>query len=253
MLSESKARSVRGHISRWSIAILTAIAMFSCGKEPDEPKPPEGLSDVEVTEKSVDCYISNGGTQIYSDYLGPVRLIANSPCKKVFGLSVERMPGVESLWFLEGIESSRSVVFISGNPQLQSLDGLQSLSRTNELEVRDNASLRSLTGLSGLEYVRPSEDPLSLPSQTPGNITLKNNPELCSLDGLENLKEATSIVISNCSSLRSIEAIDGLDRLDGLTILNSPVPRCQIDEFIAGLDSEPEYLDIGNVGSGSCD
>jgi hypothetical protein len=170
----------------------------------------------------------------------------------VKGLSIENVPGVESLWFLDGIVSVKQSLLIKGNPSLKTLNGLDSLQRAEEIRIESNSSLTSLEGLNSLEEIKTADDPLVTPLSTSGLLEIYDSDRLESLSGLENLKAATSVSISNCDNLRSIEALYQLDRLRTLEIINSPVPRCQIDELISRLESEPEFVEIKGVGTGSC-
>ena len=240
-------------VSRVSTVIVLSMAVLACGSEPDEEDPPPGLSDIEVSEKTEDCYVSHGGTTLLGDNIGPVRVIARSPCKASSYISVSHVRGLESLWFLRGIESVDTTLSISGNSELETLEGPEDLRSANQIDLKGNASLRSLEGLKGLERLAPSDDPLAIEPSIPGSIEIRGSPNLRTLDGLENLTEATSVVISNCDSLRSIEALYGIGQLEGLTIIKSPVPRCQIEQLISEMEYEPPYLDIKAVGSGTCE
>jgi hypothetical protein len=252
MYSELVAGRVWYHLLRGSIIAFLGLVVLSCGDEPNEDLPPEGIDEIEVASKTDDCFISNGGTAIQGDHLANIRLIARSPCRKVDGLFVEDVPGVTSLWFLSGITSVKQSLWIERNPSLETLEGLDSLRRAEEIRIVSNPSLVSLNGLESLTELTAADDPLVPPLSPSGVLEIHDNDELRSLSGLENLTKANVVLISHCRNLQSIEALYQLESLQSLKVINSPVPRCQIDELISRLDGEPEFVDIAGVGTGDC-
>ncbi|TVQ09096.1 MAG: PKD domain-containing protein, partial [Balneolaceae bacterium] len=93
-------------------------------------------------------------------------IIMNSGVSNLDGLSslsgnllsifLENLSNLTSISGLSGIDEVSSLVTISGNPQLNSLDGLQNISRiglsntTGVLTILNNAALQNIDGLSGL-------------------------------------------------------------------------------------------------------
>lgn len=235
-------------------AILLCLALLSCGNADQEPPaPPEEFLEIEVTQKTEDCYISYafGGT-VQGNHPAGARIIAASRCMHAAALTIESVPGIRDLHFVRGIRTSDGEINIQGNSELQSLDGFNELQRTDVIEIRFNDSLENLHGLEGLEEVRPPNDPFVSPSLTPGAVRIKDNASLTTLDGLDNLERSTSLIITNNTRLRSMEALYGMKSLDYLTIINSPIPQCQIDEFLSRLESEPMEVELNRVGSGEC-
>lgn len=240
---------------RWlhgSIVALLCVAMLSCGDAGDEPQPPAGYLQIEAAVKDEECYITQVVTSLQQEHIAAARLFAQSPCKYVHSLTVESIPGIRDLSFLEGLSMVEGETWITGNSELRSLEGLDSLTRTDVLHVRFNASLETLQGLESLKEVSPPNDPLVNPSVTPGAIRIEDNASLRSLDGLENLEISTSLYLTNNTSLRSMKALYGMKSVDYVTITNSPIPRCQINEFLSRLDNEPIEVELNAVGSGDC-
>jgi hypothetical protein len=234
-----------------SVIVLICSLALSCGNTGEVPDPPREFLEIEVVPKVKDCFISSGSTNVKGDHPAGARLIARSDCRHTLGITIQEVPGIRDLHFADGIVTSRSTKILR-NPQLRTLGGLDSLKRTSVLEVKNNPSLRTLEGLDSLEIAKPSDDPLTLTSSTPGTITIEGNDALESVRGLNNLTAANSIVIHNNQNLKSIESLYGMSSLGYLSIRNSPVPQCQIDVFLNELEQPPEEVDVVAVGSGDC-
>jgi hypothetical protein len=234
-----------------TVALICATVL-SCGNADDVPDPPQEFLEIEVVPKSENCFISGLSTSVLGNHPAGARLIARSNCMHAGGLRISDVPGIRNLHFLDGVSTSGPTV-VSGNRQLTSLNGMGSLSRVDTLEITDNHSLRTLEGLDALERVKPREGPLDTSPTTPGLISIRYNESLESLAGLGNLKTANSLVIHHNPNLDSIEAIHGMKSLDYLSIVFTPVPRCQIDRFLGELESPPDEVEIRGVASGECE
>jgi hypothetical protein len=238
-------------VLRGSVIALFGVVTLSCGNADPAPLPP-GFVELEPVPKVDDCYISQYWTEVSEGHLPGARLIAHSPCRHTYGLTISDVPGITDVWFVKGLETVQEVTRIDENAELRSLEGLESVTTTDTLEITNNDSLKTLEGLDGLTSIAPPDDPLNTPVQTSGLLRIEFNPNLKSLDGLENLESANAIVISNCENLQSIEALYGLKRLNFLTIRNARVPRCQVDELLSRLENTDVEVDLAGLGSGDC-
>jgi hypothetical protein len=235
-----------------SVIVLICSLALSCGNADESPPPPEQFQQIEPVEKTDDCFVTNVGMDVREENASAARLLAGSPCKYTYALDVQEVRGIRDLSFARGIRYVLGPTSIVGNSELRSFDGLGSLERTGELFIRNNASLEDMKGLEGLEEVKPPDDPLHQESLITGTISILDNDSLKTLDGLENVRVATALEIRNNTSLRSIESLYGIRSLDYLTITNSPVPQCQIDKLLSGLENEPIDVELNAVGRGEC-
>lgn len=131
-------------------------------------------------------------------------------------------PQLASLAGLEGI-SSVQYAFVISDDALVSLDGLQGLAAVELLVVSDNPALTSFDGL-GLTSIHSlsvslnpslrSLDALSDAVFTGGNVSVIGNDALVSLDGLEGVEVADSVIVDDNPALASLR---GLERLTALT------------------------------------
>lgn len=126
-------------------------------------------------------------------------------------LRVWSIPGIVDLQILACLTEVRGDVEISGNPDLETLDGLQRFKTlgpslngdASTVFIHDNPNLRTLEGLSGLEMV-------------PG-VRIYDNPMLESLDGLSRLRTAQMINVQRNDRLSTI-SLPGLESVDVLRI-----------------------------------
>ena len=134
-------------------------------------------------------------------------------------------------------------VLIQGNPLLENLNGLHSLTtigRYSMLMVTDNASLTSLEGLSALDSVGKAynygnygvdiENNPALTSvkmekfrKSTGVFVVRNNPALADLSGVENMVETGGLTIVTNNSLVSVDGLSGLTKTSGIYIGENPV------------------------------
>jgi hypothetical protein len=161
-------------------------------------------------------------------------------------LRVWSIPGLVDLQFLACVTEVRGDVEISGNPDLETLDGLQRFTTLtpslNENEasvvfIHNNPNLRTLEGLSGLEMV-PS-------------VLIYNNPLLESLDGLSRLRTAQRISIQRSDQLSTI-SLPGLESVDVLQIgewgCSAPdVLEAAGNAMLANLDGLSSLQNYGTV------
>ena len=129
-----------------------------------------------------------------------------------YGLTISGFD-ITDLTLLSGITSVHAL-FIIDNPQLVTLDGLQSLQNIDGfdennftyLTIWDNNNLESIAALSNLANLSDFE-----------GIHLKNNLNLISLEGLGDLSQMQDIIIENNNALTNLVGLNqniiGLDDL----------------------------------------
>lgn len=114
--------------------------------------------------------------------------------------------------------STAAAIDINQNPVLESLDGLQNLIytppnrsyQTNEagyIRIVYNPNLKSI---SGLEQIAGTLNPL----------LLANNPVLTEVGSFESATKLSTIVISECNSLQTLDAFPSVNEMAYLSILN---------------------------------
>jgi len=118
---------------------------------------------------------------------------------------------LSSLDALSGIQGQvHGALILAGNDQLLSLEGLRNIAgfgstiAGDSLFIEGNQALRSLAGLSNVV------------GELPGALTIRENPNLLSLQGLEGIKAVSCYAADSClkitqnAALRSLEAITKL-------------------------------------------
>ncbi len=137
---------------------------------------------------------------------------------EIFGtLSIRNTDLVDltALRGLKGIQGGN--LRIQGNGSLVSLEGLEGITKLNELQIISNNALHDVQGLDSLQLV-------IFNVQITGNRTMK------SLHGLESLKRAGRLVLQNNDELNTLSGLDGLEIAGGwptyalgdLTITGNP-------------------------------
>ena len=114
---------------------------------------------------------------------------------------------------LSGLNEIVGHIAILGNQQLKDFTFLQNLSGDmgGGLSLYWNDNLENLEGLSNItSFTR--------------EIWIDNNPNLTSLDGLENTKQAAYIILQSNTSLLNVDGLSGFEKLSdsGISINNNP-------------------------------
>ncbi len=161
--------------------------------------------------------------------LTPLRCLTRGPSE----LTIADTTGLRSLRGLEGIGSIEGHLELRANGDLANLRGL-SLESVGSLTIDGNPVLTDLNGLSSL--TRVSGDVMLHRNETlmditglgslvelGGRFSIRFQPRLRNLDGLENIERATAVVIEGNSILTSIEGLRGLHEVGGLYIDSNPV------------------------------
>ena len=177
----------------------------------------------------------------------------NSQLKSLDGLGVEgkletiKITGNSVLTSIEGLSGVTEVGFkvtVSGNGELRSLGGLESLEAIKGrgevagVDLKDN-QLRTLDGLENL-------------SIDEGHIKIVREPELRDLEGLGEVGTFDWIEVRDCSSFRSFAGGGGVKELtDSLYVTgNSKLPTCLAEQFSERVaqDAHGEIRILNNGG-----
>lgn len=181
-------------------------------------------------------------------------LLSLSELENVAGnVSITLNPQLGSLAGLENLTSVGGNLFILRTP-LQSLSGLSGLQSVGgQFQINRVAALQNLAGLSSLSVVE-------------GGIDILSNPSLTSLDGLEGVQSAQSLVIESNPQLTNVDALSGLELLGedrfgrGLSVItNELLSRCAsgLGPILAADQTDPMTIKgsvgfRGNASTGDC-
>ena len=138
---------------------------------------------------------------------------------------------------------------IEHNQILPNLSGLENLVEIgHEIRISNNPSMTSLTGLDNLVTVDGSFG---------GGITIADNENLASLDGLNNWTECLGFVriinnnaLTNLTGLEKLEEIDGqlkIEACENLTTLSGLTSQASVNGNV-DLLSNPNLTDVSNLG-----
>jgi len=181
-----------------------------------------------------------------------------------------RILGNGELVSLNGLQSLESVgngLRIIINENLVSLDGLSGLTEIiGDVDISGNTSLQSLSGLNNLTRVRGSLEIKSLPNLTDllglesltevglspaDRLYIFNNPQVESLEGLENLETINGTLemrlMSNLASIAELSTLESIT--EGINFQNnSQLSFCAIDVICNNLDNNNiEFIFANNA------
>jgi len=187
-----------------------------------------------------------------------------SPKNGNFASCPERIPDT-----VKTVRWSVSLSSSQGNRQLESLDGLESLSSVESLRIDSNESLKDISGLKNLKTVRremviSSNDSLGNMRgldniRSAGSVEIGGNESLKDLDGLGRLEAVEwDLSINANRSLRNIDGLEKLTDLGGnLSIYgNKVLPACEAEELVDRLEQERWRGDAyisGNDDEATCE
>ncbi|WP_223033527.1 hypothetical protein [Hanstruepera marina] len=193
----NNSRLFRNTFSLFCLILL----VISCSSDDDNsgdiitPQPKVFEGDVVLSSQSeVDDFGTNG----YNVIDGFLFIGVNDPN------SPDQVTNISDLSSLLSISSVQYGVTVYNNPQLNNLDGLNSLTYINggALTIDSNESLVSISALTGLVSFR--------------SLEVVGNPMLLNIDGLEGVQSSReSIIISNNSGLLNIDGLSGLRTIGG--------------------------------------
>jgi hypothetical protein len=158
---------------------------------------------------------------------------------------------ISSLRPLKNIRHVQSKVAISVVGSLVRLDGLENIQSVGKalpqptgLDI-NSLDLVSFKGFDSLVEVHGTK--MAVAIQANQTRELDGFPELKTLHG--------GLAIVNNYELRRITGFPKLKTVEGDLVIwgNENLPRCEIDAFVAGIDTIEGEVDIRDNGSGSCD
>lgn len=128
------------------------------------------------------------------------------PPSHLYWLSLKNT-GLEDLQEMRTLRQVSVYLHLEGNPNLESLHGLEELTYCPELLLGDNDAMVDLSGLGNIQEMDA--------------LTLFDMSSLTSLDGLESLEELGDLSIYRNAVLMDLQGLYGLTRVDSLTIANN--------------------------------
>ncbi len=140
----------------------------------------------------------------------------------VSGTLTIRQTGLTDLTGLNGLDGVLRSLTIEGNSALTSLSGLDNVDKVANLSIRDNDSLTSLDGLGDGElvvsriYIQNNDSLTSLNGFDPSfwgeyrSIEISDNDSLSGLGGLESIEALGNLVIRQNASLTSLDGLNNL-------------------------------------------
>ena len=134
---------------------------------------------------------------------------------KTAGLRLTGNPLLNNLLGGQHLRSLPEGLQVSANTRLVSLRGLDSLRYIgDELSIQGNDTLQTIEALDSLVLTNTSTD-----------VSIINNRQLASLEGLEGLRDVRgSVVVSSCPRVEDLEPLRNLTRATrGVTISNLPL------------------------------
>jgi hypothetical protein len=134
-------------------------------------------------------------------------------------LSIEGNPALETLAGLGMLETVGGALRMVEDPQLRSLEGLESLTAVGTLAIGNNEGLTSLSGMKKLKTVHDF-------------LNVSNNSQLVSLAGLGDVQDVGAVVVEFHKGLTSLAGLEGLTKLISLDVHNNDALTT-----LAGLDN----------------
>jgi hypothetical protein len=204
----------------------------------EDLSPLERLVRVGGLVVSSETLVSLDGLNALSDVGGGVYLTDNPELANIDALgnvttarqlSVRNNPRplrLEAFRKLKRLESFELVEL----PWLENLDAFSGLTHVGHITLQQNESLASIAGLGGVRCDRAitimgtaitNVDALHAVTLLDQSLTIADNPELASLDGLRNLTSVRSIAIMNNDSLANLDAFSALADVSSLRIGNN--------------------------------
>ncbi len=127
--------------------------------------------------------------------------------------SLTSLNGLNSVTTLNGPFPVGDALLINQNPALTSLNGLNNLTQARGVQIQDNAALTSLTGLDNLTQIFGLIN---------GNLTIRFNNALTSLDGLGSLNSIEKeLIIEENPALTNIMGLSALTNVNSIYLFNN--------------------------------
>jgi hypothetical protein len=150
------------------------------------------------------------------------------------GMYIENNAKLQTLKGLDKMAAARGELYIRDNDELESLDGLGSLTYIHfgDFMIEGCAKLRSLRGLEKFTWLNGDliliNNPVLNDIRALGNLStltdvlkIFGNPTLQNLDGLESLRKVESLYLEDLPLLSDLNGLSNLDSITGgLSITN---------------------------------
>ncbi len=139
--------------------------------------------------------------------------------------SLHGLANIKSIRFAEGITVSECGIMIENNQNLSTLMGLHNLELVeDQFSIRFNPQLGDLDGLQGL-------------SELTGTLSIDNLTTLASLDGLTGLRKVFSLQVTNNSALQTLHGLSAMSDIYRISIINNPLlSNCAISAICMAPD-----------------
>jgi hypothetical protein len=160
-------------------------------------------------------------------------------------LVVSQNPLLEDIAALNGVDSMRIGVVVTGNERLSSLQGIGRLIATNSVTIANNTALIEFGGLSDLEecgsFLAAGNGltSLALPSLArAGSLSITGHAALLAIDLPVLTSVETSLTFASNPVLETVGTLDALESVGTLTIAGNPAfPQCFVDALDARLSA----------------
>lgn len=148
-------------------------------------------------------------------------------------VTIENVSSLKSLEGLEGLEKV-GILVLQSLPNLESLEGLSSLQT-----IDDEAYYDDTTGITSWIWGTGVSDLQGLEAllRVNARFEIRDNTSLETLDGMSGVKSVRNLSIRENPELRSIDGMSSLETVDSIVVVDNPeLPTCHVEEFVAGLD-----------------
>lgn len=133
-------------------------------------------------------------------------------------------------------QSTLSFLWVSSMEEATAYEGLTCM---GSLQIRQS-DLVDATAFSSLEYLHTE-------------LAVLSNAQLTTLEGLQTLAHASTLVVDDNATLTSIDALSGLTTLTGGSIRNNPMlPTADVEALLAGIDGGDAIEVCGNLDGDPC-
>ena len=193
ILKRCDSMTITKDISRL-LQVVSIALLIGCGSQSEEPNENvcvgEYVIDGDDTQADIDavknCEVITDGLEIIGTDLVNLDFLS----------SLKRLGGTRAPYTV--VSFGRGDLTIQYNESLENLSGLENLEALHgDILVENNAALVDFVGLSRVTHFS-------------SNIEVRSNPSLTSLKGLEGITELGSLLVSDNSSLKTLDGLHDL-------------------------------------------
>lgn len=182
--------------------------------------------------------------------------------RSIIDLELIDLPGLTNLEQLSALTTVENAS-LSYMDALTSLHGLEQLASGKRILLEDLLGLETLDGLRGLQTVdilwlqgnRKLQTLAGLTLKRAGELAVRFNEELRSLEGLEMLTDVGTLDVSQNPQLRSVRALAGLETSAKVYVRSNPrLSQCEVDWLATALPAgSMQDLAAGSDASATAD